>query len=408
MNTSIPSLPPKGRIHVLQVIGNAIVGGMESYVMRLIEGLPRERFVVTALCPDESALAERLRALDVEVVITPMPDNPPWCSIQLACSLVTSGSISVLHAHLPNAHVLAGIVGKLVNRPVLSTIHGRQLTPLDVEVQRVVGSHLSLVCRQSYFHALGMGINAAQLSCILSGVDTERFSPPAVRAGGPLRAALGLAASVPLVGFVGRLSPEKGPEVFVRAALLLAHTAPHARCVIVGDGPMRPRIADMIERLGLSAHVHMIGTCDDMPSIYAQLDVLVSSSHSEAMPLALMEGMACGLPVVATRVGGVPELVVQGETGWLVEAGDFEGIAAHVVTVLQPDRQARMGAAARRRAVERFSLPVWLGHMGDLLTQLASPRRTTTLAGPPASVEADGTAAAKRHQTIGGSVSRSK
>lgn len=407
MNYSIPSLPPKGRIHVLQVIGNAIVGGMESYVTRLIEGLPRERFVVTALCPEESALAERLRALGIEVVITPMPDDPPWCSIQLACSLVTSGSISVLHAHMPNAHVLAGIVGKLVNRPVLSTIHGRQLTPLDVEVQRAVGSHLSLVCRQSYFHALGMGINAAHLSCILSGVDTERFSPPAVRGGGPLREALGLAASAPLVGFVGRLSPEKGPEVFVRAALLLAHAAPQAHCVIVGDGPTRPRIADRIERFGLGAHVHLVGTCDDMPSVYAQLDVLVSSSHSEAMPLALMEGMACGLPVVATRVGGVPELVVQGETGWLVPAGDFESIAARVASLLHPEQQARMGAAARRRAVERFSLPVWLGHMADLLSQLASPRRPATLSGPPASVEADGPPA-KRPQTVGGSVSRSK
>lgn len=127
------------------------------------------------------------------------------------------------------------------------------------------------------------------------------------------------------------------------------------------------------------------------------------------MPLALMEGMASGLPVVATRVGGVPELVMQGETGWLVDAGDFEGIAAQVGSLLlEPERQTRMGTSARRRAIERFSLSAWLGHTAELLAQLAVPRRAATLAGPPAAIEAAGAAPAQRHQSTGGSVSRPK
>ena len=216
------------RVHVLEVIGNDIVGGMETWVERLIQRLPRQRFAVTALCPYESPYTDRLRALDIEVLVTPMPEDPLWDSIQMTAALVRAGGIDLLHAHLPNAHMLAGLAGSLTGTPVVSTIHGRQLTALDLEVHRAVGSHLSVVCRQSYFHALGLGVSAGQLSCDINGVDTQVFQPRAARAG-DLRRSLGLPADTPLVGFVGRLSPEKGPEVFVRAALLLRSRCPAAR-----------------------------------------------------------------------------------------------------------------------------------------------------------------------------------
>src|SRR4051812_19843045 len=98
-----------GRIHVLEVIGNAVVGGMETSVERLVEHLPPDRFAITALCPFESPFTARLRARDIEVRVTPMPDDPPSSSVQMTCALVRAGAIDVLHAHLPNAHALAGI-----------------------------------------------------------------------------------------------------------------------------------------------------------------------------------------------------------------------------------------------------------------------------------------------------------
>src|SRR4051812_40602272 len=100
-----------GGTHVLEVGGNAIVGGMESCVEKLVAGLPRARFAVTALCPFESPFTERLRRHDVEVLVTPMPDDPTWASVQMTTALVKAGGIDLLHAHLPNAHLLAGIVG---------------------------------------------------------------------------------------------------------------------------------------------------------------------------------------------------------------------------------------------------------------------------------------------------------
>lgn len=380
-----PSPHASGRIHVLQVVGNAIVGGMETWVERLIERMPRERFRFTALCPFESPYTDRLRALDVEVLIAPMPDDPPWSTIQMATALVAAGSIDLLHAHLPKAHLLAGIVGRLTGKPVLATVHGRQLSVLDLEVYRAAGSHLSVVCQQSYFHALGLGVSAGHLSCETNGVDTQVFQPRArVAHGGGLRESLGLGAEVPLVGFVGRLSPEKGPSVFVRSALLLHSRVPEAHFVMVGEGPLEPDVRLLAQRFGLEGRLHFAGTRRDMPAVYNALDVIVSSSHSEAMPLALMEAMASGLPVVATRVGGVPELVEHGETGWLVAPADFDDIAGCCAALIRdPALRQRMGERGRQRAMERFDLTQSVARMEQLLTRLArsdGPRRVTGLA----------------------------
>lgn len=366
--------PP--RVHVLEVIGNAIVGGMETSVQRLLERLPRERFAVTAVCPFESRFTDALRGLGVEVLIAAMPDDLSWTSLQLVCALVHANAIDVLHAHLPNAHLLAGVAGRMTGKPVLATIHARQLVTLDLEVHRATGTHLSVVCRHSQLHALGLGVDAAQLSCIPNGVDTAQFAPrPAGRAGS-LRQRFGIPAEAPLVGFVGRFSPEKGPELFLRAALLLHGLHPEARCVMAGDGPMHGELGEFIDRFGLQGVVHLAGTCSDMPAVYNELDLLVSSSHTEALPLAVMEAMASGLPVVATKAGGMADLIEQGRTGWLVGLRDFEGLAGQVAHILRtPGELQRMGRHARERAVERFGLTETVAATAQLLERLAAGGR---------------------------------
>jgi glycosyltransferase involved in cell wall biosynthesis len=365
-----------GRIHVLEVIGNAIVGGMETYVERLVEHLPPERFAITALCPFESPFTERLRSRDIEVLVTPMPDDPPWSSIQMTCAMIKAGAIDLLHAHLPNAHVLAGIAGRLTGKPVLATLHGHRVGVLDLEVHRNAGTHLSVVCRQSYFHALGLGISAGQLSCNPNGVDTEAFRPRP-RQADALRAALGIPASAKVVGFLGRLSPEKGPDVFLRAALLAQAKLADTHFVFVGDGPLAPQLRESIARFRLEDRVHLAGLRRDIAAVLNDIDVLVSSSHSEAMPLAVMEAMASGLPVVATRVGGVPDMIDQGESGWLVAPNDFEEIATRLQQILgTPGELARMSAAARQRAVEKMTLSDTVERMAALMMRLV-PSRTT-------------------------------
>lgn len=364
------------RINVLEVIGNAIVGGMETYVTRLLEHLPADRFSVMALCPYESPFTDKLRELDAEVLVAPMPEDPLWSSIQLGCTLVRTRAIDVLHAHLSNAHVLAGIIGRITGTPVLATIHGRQLSTLDVEIHRMTGTHLSVVCKHAYFHAMGLGVHPSQLHCIANGVDTHRFAPLSGRSAS-LRARWHVPPSAPLVGFVGRLSPEKGPEVFLRVARVMQHLAPDVHFAMVGDGPMRAELVRFIEQFELQDRVHLVGLHDDMPQVYAELDVLLSTSHTEAMPFALMEAMACGVPVIGTRVGGVPDLIQQGQTGWLISPGADQEAAQRLNALLAsaPER-ARMGRLARLRCVQGFSGEASCAAMASLFSSLAPTRET--------------------------------
>ncbi|MEP7056426.1 MAG: glycosyltransferase, partial [Caldimonas sp.] len=266
------------RIHVLEVVGNAIVGGMENSVARLIERLPPQRFSLSVLCPFESPFTDELRGLGAEVYITAMPEDPAWSSIQFACALIKANCVDILHSHLANAHLLAGVAGRLAGKPVLATIHGRQLTSMDLEVHRTANTHLHVVCKQSYFHALGIGVNPAQLHFIANGVDTDVFKPQRKTAG-PLRQRFGIPDDAKVVGFVGRLSAEKGPDVFLRTALGVRETSPRTRFLVVGEGPMQKQLHSFIQQFDLAPTVHLVGMQTDMPAVMAEIDVLVSASH---------------------------------------------------------------------------------------------------------------------------------
>jgi glycosyltransferase involved in cell wall biosynthesis len=382
-NSLATPLTASARTHVLQIVGNAIVGGMENYVVRLVERLPRERYGVSVLAPFESPFTDRLRDFGADVFITQVTDEPSWQSIQLASALIESRSVDVIQSHLPNAHVLAGLAGRLTGRPVLATVHGRAMTTIDIEVQRLAATHLAVVCRQSYFQALGIGIDAGHVHFVPNGVDVERFRPQPSRSGA-LRARFGIDAKAPLVGFIGRLSPEKGPDLFLRAALSVRAQCPDAHFLLVGEGAMLKELKVFANRFGLADAAHFAGTQSDMPAVFDELDVVVSSSLSEAMPLAVMEAMASGLPVVACRVGGVADLVEHGVTGWLADPGDFDELATRVVDLLRDGAlRSAAGRAARARAVGRLSLDQSVEATARLYTQLttqrADPRRIGTL-----------------------------
>ena len=191
-------------------------------------------------------------------------------------------------------------------------------------------------------------------------------------------------AEPPEVLYVGRLSPEKAPEVLVRAALLLRGRCPAAHTVFVGEGPMQARLRALAAELGVADRVHFAGLRADMPRTYPEFDLLACSSHSEAMPFAVMEAMACGVPVVACRVGGVPELVEEGHTGLMIGPGDFDDLAACCARLLDdPARRRTMGERARQRAVERFPLQAAVERVGRLLLRLARPAAEAAAA-PPA------------------------
>ncbi len=344
------------RLRILQVIGNAIVGGMETFVARLCEQMIRSQaFDVVCLCPYESAATHALRGLGCTVRVAPLPDEPVWRGIEYAAALVADEGIDVIHAHLTNAHLLAGIVGKLTGTPVLATIHGRDVPTADIAMQRMAGSHLHVVSHATLYQALGAGVRRDRISCIINGVDAERFAPGVST--GALRRDLDIPGDAPLIGFVGRLSHEKGPDLFVRAAAAVLIRRPDVHAVLIGGGAMLPALRALAVELGVATRLHFAGVRSDIPDCLRAFSIVVSSSRSEGTPLAIMEAQATGAPVVATHVGGLPEIVTMGETGVLVPPGEADSIAEVVVALLgNPADLARLGTAARQRMLERFAL----------------------------------------------------
>jgi glycosyltransferase involved in cell wall biosynthesis len=217
---------------------------------------------------------------------------------------------------------------------------------------------------------LRSGVAEARVCTIANGIDTDRF-----RAAKPvLREEL--AVTGPLIGFVGRLSPEKGGDTLLHAAERVLRAAPDASFVFVGDGPCRHSWARLAVELGIQERAVFTGARSDMPEVYASFDIMVLPSHVEAMPMCLLEAMAAGKAVVASAVGSVPKVVSPEATGLLVAPGDADQLADSILRLLQDYEFARsLGSAARDVVVKRHSAQVMAGKYRELYAQVSAQRQ---------------------------------
>ena len=285
----------------------------------------------------------------------------------------------VVHAHGYKADVYAWMALRGTTAPLVSTCHTWYDNDLAV---RLYGALDRFLLRQ--FDAVvavsdevrdrlfGAGVAPAKVSIIRNGIDLRPFLlAEQVRrqrqnqtAGSPLR-----------VGLVGRLSPEKGVDLFLRAAAETARVLPNASFVIAGDGPDRSSLEQLIGELGLQGRATLLGRTDDMLGFYGSLDVLVSASRQEGLPIALLEGMASALPVVATAVGAVPQVVRNGQTGILLPPGDPGKLSAAVQQVLRDDHlRSSLGKAAQRLIADEFSSERMTAEYLELYRRVSSAR----------------------------------
>jgi glycosyltransferase involved in cell wall biosynthesis len=348
-------------IRVAQVIWSLGLGGAEQVVIRLAASLDRRRFDPFVCCLDQPGLfAPRAEAAGVEVVALgkrgPLDVRAAW---RLA-RLLRSRRVDVVHTHLWGASLWGRIAAVGARVPVIVTTEhnvdswkkthhfalDRALAPAT--------THLVAVSQQvrEFYEARGVG--RGRWRVVYNGVDT---SAAPHRERGAAFQELGLGKADPVVGLVGRLVPAKAPEVFLRALALAAARVPGLRGLVVGDGPLRSKVEAEARRLGLGARVVFAGLRQDVPELLPGLDALVFSSLREGLSMAMLEAMAAGVPVVATDVGGTPELIAHGVTGLLVPPGRPESLADALVGLLEDAAGGeRIRREARRCVEERFSL----------------------------------------------------
>jgi glycosyltransferase involved in cell wall biosynthesis len=278
--------------------------------------------------------------------------------------------IEVLHGHLFGSNFWAVILGRLARVPVVVAhehmwaYSGNRLRPLlDRELIGRFSSAFVAVSEEGRRRMTAVErIPEDDIVLIPNGI-------PATPAGdgSRVRAELGIAAEAPLIGSVGHLRREKAFEVLIESAAQLRGTHPAAQVLIAGEGPEREGLETLRSRLGLDDVVHLLGVRNDVPDLLAALDVAVCCSDFEGGPLSVMEYMGAGLPVVATTVGGLPELVRDGETGLLVEPRDPAALAGAIGDLLDdPARRERLGEAGRARRGAEYDIDVWVRRLEEL------------------------------------------
>ena len=366
---------------ILHVVAPAHVGGLERVVLALATGHVRLGHhvslaaVVTPGAP-ESLLVSGAREGGVAVHLIPVPGRAYLRERAAVRALCRSERPDVVHTHGYRPDVVDGGVARRLGLPVVSTVHGftgggwknRAYERLQVRAFRRCDAVVA--------------VSRAQVGpLVASGIRPERVHlVPNAWMGGvtPLdraaaRRALGLPAEGVIVGWVGRLSAEKGPDVLVQA--LAAPEAPPVLAAVVGGGRMEALVRDQAARLGVADRIVWSGPVPDAAALLGAFDLFVLSSRTEGTPIVLFEAMAAGIPVVATRVGGVPDVVGE-ECALLVPPEDPRALAGALRAALaDPKAGAARAAAARQRLSTAHALDPWLRRYEGLYRRLRRPMR---------------------------------
>jgi glycosyltransferase involved in cell wall biosynthesis len=382
------------RTRILKVVPTLMCGGTENQFMALGRLLDRSRFDVAFACLRRwGPFVDELRQLGIPLheyhVATFRSVRALAQQARLARQIVHS-RIDIVHAYNFYGNVFAVPPARLVAPVVIASIRDRSpyLTPMQRRVQRYACQFADRILvnadavKDWLVH--DEGYDPSKIAVIRNGVDMTRFGD--LPAGERIRSELGIAADARLVVVVSRLARLKGIEYFLRAAAALKPRYPDVRFLIVGEtSPPDPAYLRDLQRLaadlGVDGQVTFTGRRSDIPAILGAADVSVMPSLNEALSNVLLESMAAGAPVVATRVGGTPEALVDGDTGLLVPPGEAGALAAGVSRLLDDRELARrLGCAARRLIAERFSVERMVRATEDLYAELLARKQPPRMA----------------------------
>jgi glycosyltransferase involved in cell wall biosynthesis len=346
---------------VAHVLSSLRIGGQERMALDLASGQVESRhevMVVSLAPPPDGPLADSFRKRNVKVHrVEKRPGVDPSLPLRLA-ALFRRERAAVVHTHNRMPLIYAALAGKLAGAAVVHTRHGPgRGTGREQWLRRGAGVLLdAYVAVSPELGELAKTLRdcaPAKLRVIENGIDLAAFGGAAGQRAA-VREALGIPPSAWVVGSVGRLAVEKDYPLLVRAsAPLLSETG---RLVIVGDGAEAPAIRSEVSARQVAPYVALPGARDDVPRLLAAMDVFALSSRMEGLPLCVLEAMAAGLPVVVPAVGGLPGLVKDGVTGFLVPPGDEERLRARLSALRADPALARaVGARGQQYVRERHS-----------------------------------------------------
>ena len=338
-----------------------VTGGTQRHLLEVLKFLDRTRFRPLVISAKRGGdLGREIVAQGVELVQLDLGERVVSADfvrcVRATAAVFRARRVDVVQCFQWRPALIAILAARLARRGRI--VAGRRSAPVERGARGLLEDIVVRLADRVIVNAEALrprGAAGARTDVVPSGVDTDRFRPrPEER--GAARRALALPATAPIIGPVGRLEARKGTAVLLEAsAELVKKGLSELHVVVVGDGPLRDELFALAARLGIAERVHMLGDRSDIPEILAALDVFVLPSRTEGMSNALLEAMATALPVVATAVGGNPEVVSAETVGVLVPPDDPTTIADAVARlVANPTRAAELGAAARRSVAMRY------------------------------------------------------
>ena len=349
---------------VLLLISSAGHYGAENMLLALAGGLRKRGCepVVGAFHNTHRAnleIVEQASALGHATAVFRCRGRVDLQTIRDIAQSIRSERFDVIHTHGYKANMYGYLAAKRTGAPVLATCHSWQSDTLPLYAYSVLDS--SFLCRFPKVVAvsedvrkilLTVGVPSNRVAVIPNGIKLSPFEVARPSLNGEVPRQGGL-----VVGMVARLAPGKGGNYFLEAAREVLKSHPGTSFVFVGEGRERPRLEQMAREFGVEKNVAFIGQRQDMPGVYASLDILVLPSLSEAMPMCLLEGLSARKAVVATRVGDVPKLILARQTGLLVEPRDTAGLRDAIAELItDSDLRTRLGTSGHDLVETHFSV----------------------------------------------------
>ncbi|MCC6763549.1 MAG: glycosyltransferase [Deltaproteobacteria bacterium] len=342
---------------ILHVDPERGLGGGEQQVLGLLAGLHAEGHRQTLAADPRGGLAARAAALGIAVAPLAIRNHLDVCAARRLARLLAREHRDIVHFHTARAHAMsfflrapagtARVVTRRMDYRLRGGWYARRLYNREVDAVVAIAEAVRSALVAS-------GVDPARIHLVPSGVDASRFAAgPEARTAA--RARFAIADGAWVLAAVGALEERKGHDVLFDA--LARDPDPRRVVLVAGDGTRASALRARITALGLTAGVRLLGGVDDVAPVLAAADVLVMPSRHEGLGVAALEGMAAGLPVIASRVGGLPEAIVDGETGLLVAPGDAAALAAALARLAaDPGLARRLGAAGAARVASRFSM----------------------------------------------------
>ena len=351
-------------IRVLHFIDSLKYGGAETLLFELTSRLDAYGFHPTVFYCEPGPLVEDFVNQKIPVTHLPWLARVDPLLLVRMVKVIRKERPQIVHTHLFKSDFHGRFAARIAGVPVLvSTLHNcnawaqNPLFGLTYGFTARFTDKIIAVADEVRDYAIRyLRIPPQKLLTISNAVSIERFEGKS-REGLAVRKEFNISPDTPLLGIVGRLEPQKNHENFLRAAQRIHEYNQNVRFLIVGDGSLRDQLVALTKALGLQDAVIFCGLRKDIPAVMAALDVLVISSHYEGLPVALLEAMAAGRPIVSTAVNGVPSVVEDGESGILVEPSNSNALADACLRLIDnPDLRRKMGQNGHERIQSRYSM----------------------------------------------------